>query len=157
MNTPPDNIIPDFQTERDALRSFVRLLESEQESLLGGDTERLLPLAENKARAVHELDTLATSRRNALLARGARIETGGIDDWLQSHAKPSVPLWREIQKLAAQAQHLNRSNGTLIQTRLRHNQQMLTALHAAANSASTLYGPDGQARTPSGGRTFGNV
>lgn len=157
MKMPSDNFTSHFKIERDALKNFVSLLESEQASLLGGDTERLLPLVEDKTRAVHELNTLAASRRNGLLSRGARVETGGISDWLQSHAASSVPLWREIQQLAEQAQLINRSNGILIQTRLRHNQQMLAALHSAANSASSLYGPDGQAHISGGGRTLGNV
>lgn len=157
MSTPSNSFITHLQTERDALKDFVNLLKSEQDSLISGSTERLSPLAESKAKAVQELDTLATSRRNGLLLRGARIEEGGIADWLQSHAASSVPLWREIQRLAKQAQLLNRSNGKLIQARLRHNQQMLSALHVAANRASTLYGPDGQARMSSGGRTLGNV
>ena len=133
------------------------LLEREQKSLLSGDTERLLPLVENKTSAAHELNALAVSRRNGLLARGAGAEAGGISDWLQAHAASSLPLWHEIQQLAEQARLLNRTNGILIQTRLRHNQQMLTALHGAANSTGSLYGPDGQAHTPSGGRTLGNV
>lgn len=157
MNTPSDNFTSHFKIERDALKNFVSLLENEQENLLGDDTERLLPLVENKTKAAHELNTLATSRRNGLLSRGAGTAAGGISDWLRSHAASSLPLWHEIQQLAEQARLLNRSNGILIQTRLRHNQQMLTALHSAANSTSSLYGPDGQAHTPSGGRTLGNV
>ncbi len=158
MNTPSDNFKSHFQTERDALKAFVSLLESEQESLLGGDTDKLVPLVESKTKAVHELNTLAASRRNGLLSHGVPVEaSSGITDWLQSNAVSSVPLWREIQQLAEQAQHLNRSNGLLIQNRLRHNQQMLSALFTAANSANNLYGPDGQARVSGGGRTLGNV
>lgn len=157
MNTPSDNFKSQFQVERDALKAFVTLLENEQASLLGGDTDKLASLVDSKTRAAHELNTLAAARRNGLLSHGARMTAGGIADWLQSHAASSVSLWRDIQQLAEQAQHLNRSNGILIQNRMRHNQQMLSALFTAANSASNLYGPDGQARVSGGGRTLGNV
>ena len=152
------DFIPRLHAERDALKAFVTLLETEQQALLGGYTEQLLTLADSKTQAVHELSKLANVRRNELLARGAKTEAGGsIAAWLQTHAADSLPVWHSIQQLAEQAQHLNRTNGVLIQTKLRHNQQALAALQNAAHSVNGLYGPDGQPHLPTSGRTLGSV
>jgi flagella synthesis protein FlgN len=151
------NFISHLHAERDALRAFVTLLETEQQALLSGQTEQLPPLSESKIQAAQELNKLENMRRNELLAHGVAIETESINIWMQLHARESLPIWSEIQQLAARAQQLNLNNGTLIQTRLRHNQQALTVLHNAANSAHGLYGPDGQPHHPTSGRTLGSV
>lgn len=156
-SVPTTNFTSHFHVERDALRAFVTLLETEQQNLVGGHTEQLLTLAESKTRAVHALSELASARKNNLLSRGAKIESGGITAWLQTHAATSLPVWQDIQQLAEQAHHLNRTNGILIQSKLRHNQQTLTVLHNAANGANGLYGPDGQPHISTSGRIFGSV
>jgi flagella synthesis protein FlgN len=143
--------------EQDALKSFVSLLETEQQALLGGNPEQLLALSENKIRAASELGKLAENRQNGLLAFGAINGVGGVKVWLQAHAANLLPVWRNIQQLAAQAQQLNRTNGVLIQTKLRHNQQALTALQNAAHKTSGLYGPDGQPHLTGAGRVLGSV
>ncbi len=125
-----------LHAERDALRAFVTLLETEQQALLDGQIEELLTLASSKTRAVHELNKLADTRSVETEDRGQ--------------------MWRDIQQLSAHAQQLNRTNGELIQSKLRHNQQALTVLHLAARSASGLYGPDGQTNLPTSGRTLGS-
>lgn len=146
-----------LKTERDALRAFVALLEAEQHALIDGQTEQLLALSDNKIQAVHELGKLANARKEGLLSQGAGTGAGDIARWLQMHAVSSLPVWKDIQQFAEQVQYLNRINGTLIQTRLRQNQQALTALHTAANSAHGLYGADGQPHLPSSGRILGSV
>lgn len=150
------DIAPQLQAERAALHAFVTLLETEQQALIAAQTEQLLPLAASKTLAVQALNKLAITRNNALLARGAKNDPGGIEAWLQAHAADSLPVWHDIQNLAAHAQQMNRSNGELIQVKLRHNQQALTVLRNAVNSASGLYGPDGQPHLPTSGRTLGS-
>jgi flagellar biosynthesis protein FlgN len=156
-STPTTNFTSHLHVERDALRAFVTLLETEQQNLVGGHTEQLLTLAESKAKAVHTLNELASTRKNNLLSRGAKIETGGITTWLQAHAATSLCVWQDIQQLAEQAHHLNRTNGILIQSKLRHNQQTLTVLHNAASGANGLYGPNGQPHISISGRIFGSI
>ena len=146
-----------LQAEHDTLKAFVTLLETEQQALLGGHTEQLLTLADSKIQLAHELSKLANIRRNELLALGAKPEAGGVATWLQSHAADGLPLWHSIQQLAEQTQHLNRTNGVLIQAKLRHNQQALTALQSATHNANNLYGPDGQPYLPTPGRTLGSA
>lgn len=146
-----------LQAERAALHTFVTLLESEQNALTTGQTDQLLPLAERKTLAVQELNQLADGRRKMLAAQGVASDEGaGVEAWLQAHAAGSVAIWRDIRVLAARAGETNRQNGQLIQIRLRHNQQALSVLRNAANSASGLYGPDGQPQLRPTGRTLGS-
>lgn len=157
----PATATADFTThlhaERDALKAFVTLLETEQQELLSGNTEQLLALADSKVLAAHGLSKLANARSDGLRARAGKIEIGGMAAWLQANSASSLPVWHEILQLAEQAQQLNRTNGVLIQTRLRHNQQALMALQNAANNTSGLYGADGQPRLSAPGRTLGSV
>lgn len=145
-----------LQAERAALDAFVALLETERQALLTGQTDQLLPLADTKTRAAHELNKLANLRRDTLLALGAKNEPGGMEAWLQANAASSLPAWHDIQNLAVQAQQTNRSNGELIQARMRNNQQALAVLRNAVNSASGLYGPDGQPHLRPSGRSLGS-
>mgnify|MGYP003385348471 CR=1 FL=1 len=151
----------DFTTqlhaERDALEAFITLLGTEQQALLGGDTEQLLTLAESKIQAANSLSKLAGSRERNQLALGATSANGGMTTWLKTHAANNLPLWQDIQRLAEQAQQLNRTNGIMIQAKLRHNQQALSVLNNATNRASGLYGPDGQPNISTSGRTLGSV
>lgn len=156
-SAPAADTIPRLHTERDALKEFVALLETEQQALLGGHTEQLPALANSKIQATHELSKLANARMDALLAHGAKTGAGGVAAWLQAHAPDSLPVWLDIQRLAEQAQHLNRTNGILIQSKQRQNQQALAVLQNAAQSVSGLYGPDGQPHLPTSGRTLGSV
>jgi len=116
----------------------------------------IIALGQNKTLAVQALNKLANARKSTLLARGAKTDPGGIEAWLQAHAADSLPVWHDIQNMAAHAQQMNRSNGELIQVKLRNNQQALTVLRNAVNSASGLYGPDGQPHLPTSGRTLGS-
>ena len=134
------------------LRKFIVLLTSEQQALLNNDTESLLTLSEAKTQAASQLIEMSNSRRKALLTNS----TDSMENWLARHAPNSQAMWSEIRKLAAQAQQLNSTNGELINSRMRHNQQALSALHNAAKSAAGLYGPDGQANLSSSGRHLGS-
>lgn len=143
--------------ERDALKAFVTLLETEQQALVSGNTEQLLMLADSKVLAVHGLSKLANARSEGLRAQGEKIELGGMTAWLRTNNANDLPVWHDILQLAEQAQQLNRTNGALIQTRLRNNQQALMVLQGATNGATGLYGPDGQPNLSASGRTLGSV
>ncbi len=159
-NTPATATV-DFtsrlHTERDALKEFITLLESEQQALISGNTEQLLALADSKLLAAHGLSKLANARNDGLHARAGKAELSGMTAWLQANAANSLPVWHDILQLAEQAQQLNRTNGLLIQTKLRHNQQALMVLQNAAHSTNGLYGPDGQPNLSASGRTLGSV
>jgi len=153
--------IPDFisrlNAERDALREFVKLLETEQQALIDGQTEQLLSLADSKTQVVQALSKLADARKNDQRIHSAEIQASGIVAWIQAQATDSLPVWQDIQQLVEQMQYVNRINGTLIQTKLRHNQQALAVLLNTAKSSYGLYGADGMTRPPSHGRILGSV
>lgn len=156
MNDSHSAVIKDailqLNEELAELREFVALLMSEQQSLLNNDTDSLLTLSEAKTQAASQLMEMGSSRRKSLLTNG----TDSMEAWISKHAPSSQAVWSEIRKLAAQAQHLNSTNGELINARMRHNQQALSALQNASQSAASLYGPDGQANISSTGRHLGS-
>jgi len=147
-------LISGMAAERSALKNFISLLDTEQQALLSKQSERLLTLAENKTLLVHTLGKLAGERTANLSKQGVDVNLGGIEAWLQTHLADSLPIWREIKQLAAQARAKNHLNGELIQSTLRHTQNALTALHHAAQNVHGLYGPDGQSRLSAASRTL---
>ncbi|CAH1208400.1 Flagellar biosynthesis protein flgN [Candidatus Nitrotoga sp. BS] len=149
--------ISQMHAERTALHAFIRLLETEQQALLNEQTEQIHTLADSKTQMVQELTKLVNARRNYMLTLGIKIESGSMESWLQTHTALHLSAWNEIQQLATHAQHMNRTNGELIQVKMRHNQQALTMLHNATHSATGLYGPDGQPSLPVSGRILNSV
>lgn len=146
------DILQKLNDECAKFRAFVVLLEDEQKLLLGQHPEDLLPLSEAKTQLADSLAALSRERQS-LLGEAAR----NMPEWLQQNEPKALPVWQDIRRLAMQAQHLNQTNGELIQIRLRYNQQALGVLYGAVQSAAGLYGPDGQTNLPSGGRTLGSV
>lgn len=144
--------IPQLNRELAELRKFVVLLGSEQQALLDNDTESLLVLSDAKTQAANMLMEMSSSRRKALLANS----NDTMETWIAKHAPGSHALWSEIRTLAAEAQHLNSTNGELIQSRMRNNQQALSVLYNSSKSAAGIYGPDGQANISSSGRHLGS-
>jgi flagellar biosynthesis protein FlgN len=142
-----------LKNERDFLRSFIALLEKEQQALLVQDSEQLLTLADAKNQAVNKLAELSNIRRRQMNLDAAKLDTSA---WIQKNAPSCRAVWDEIRELAARAHHLNQTNGEVIQLKLRSNQQALTVLLGASQSAAGLYGRDGQPSLPITGRTLGN-
>ena len=138
------------------LREFVALLGREQQALIPGDIERLLPLAEEKSRQAAALGRLADARNQLLQKAGLAPDKSGMETWLASQepTAPSRADWATLLTLAAEAKLQNEINGKLIDNRMRHNRHALAVLHAAADQAM-LYGPDGQAHATGSGRSLG--
>lgn len=145
------DIAPHLKNERDALRTFLTLLENEQQALLTQDSEQLLSLAEAKTQATHKLTELSRLRRQQL--NSATLDT---TQWIQQNAPSCRDIWDEIRELAARAHQLNQINGEVIQLKLRSNQKALTALLGATQNAAGLYGKDGHPNLPIAGRTLGS-
>ncbi len=144
--------IAQLNIELAEFRKFIVLLTSEQKLLLDNDTEGLLTLSVAKTEAANQLMEIGSARRNTLLTQG----TDSMETWIAKHAPSSRELWGEIRNLAAQAQNLNSTNGELIQSSMRHNQQALGVLYNSSKSAAGLYGPDGQANIKNSGRHLGS-
>jgi flagella synthesis protein FlgN len=137
------------------VRRFIAVLEHEQQILIDGDIDGLLPLAEEKNQLATQLSALAERRQQALTAIGNTPST--MAAWLATLVDPAPgAAWQTLLELAAQARELNSLNGKLIAERMRHNQQSLAILLAAGDKAA-LYGPDGQTRTAGGGRALGSA
>lgn len=137
--------------ERTALQTFIGLLEREQQILLSPDTEPLLDLSNEKTRAAEALTALVKQRAQYMAAPPGQVET-----WLRKHAASSLSIWKDIQKMGAQAQQMNKTNGELIQVRMRYNQQAVQALLGASQQAAGLYDPKGKTNMPGSGRTLGS-
>lgn len=152
--------IANLLVEHRAFDEFVELLQSEQEALQRGDVDRLVSLAQLKSNKVVALAQIEDQRNRKLAASGFKPDLAGMGTWLKQHAGDfpgAEKTWTELLSKARQAQMLNQSNGILIEQKLRHNQQALAILQAAANQAST-YGPDGQTHAGKrGGRPLGKV
>lgn len=156
MNNSPSTVIQDalqqLNKELIALREFVALLSSEQKSLLDNDSEKLLALSEVKTNAANQLMEMSRLRRQKLLGSSP----DNMETWIAKHAPQSRAIWNDIRKLADQAQQLNTTNGELINSKMRNNQQALNVLFNSAKNAAGLYGPDGQANLNSSGRHLGS-
>lgn len=145
-----------LQEEVSLLRGFVALLQDEQKMLTSGPEDRVGELAQQKSRQTEQLTVSIRRREAALVAAGWPEGRAGMEAWAAAAGKPSAQLWTEFIQLAQEAQALNTLNGKLIVERLRHNQQAMNLLTAAANRAA-LYGPDGQTRNGGSGRTLGSA
>lgn len=149
-------LLPALADERAALQNFVALLEREQKMLLENLVDQLAKLSESKSASAIGLNELAEKRRIMLQKSLPQLDADTIRTWMETHSPQCLAIWREILALAGHAQQLNRTNGELIQMKLRRNQQLLTALSNAVNKAN-LYGPDGQSSFSQGsGRSLGS-
>ncbi len=149
----PADFPTQLNTERDALHAFVLLLEKEQQALLQQDNEQLLMLADAKIQSANKLAMIANTRRQFLGSNSANSDTA---TWIQKHAPACKAVWEEVRTLAERAHHLNQTNGEVIQLKLRSNQQALSTLLGATQSAAGLYGRDGQPNIPVTGRILGS-
>ncbi len=141
--------------EREALSGFVELLQQEQTLLMENSVDELLLLAEQKSASAQRINEL-TDNRSRLLGKFVS-DAEGVYDWLERNSAEGLAIWQEIRQLAESSRQLNHINGELIQMKLRHNQQSLTALTRAVNQAN-LYGPDGQTNfSPGSVRSLGSV
>lgn len=156
--TPPDctKLLAALAEEHAAVRSFVDLLQQEQQLLTENSIDPLVMLAEQKSTRAIQLNRIAETRHRLLLALIPELTAPAIQSWLKINCAEGLALWQAILVLSDQARELNRINGELIQMKFRHNQQLLTALSRAVNQAN-LYGPDGQSNFSMGsGRSLGS-
>jgi flagella synthesis protein FlgN len=152
--------VASLRAEREAFGEFCQVLEAEHGCLLRSDVDALLQITRIKTDKIDRLAYLANARTGYLSSLRLSSDREGMTEWLAGHAGADTAelseLWHELVDLAAKARGLNDSSGTLITTRLRHNQAALAALQSAARAYS-LYGPDGQASVVSGNRDLGSA
>ncbi|MHB1293012.1 MAG: flagella synthesis protein FlgN [Sulfuricella sp.] len=156
----PSGLVKNLEAELRVFQDFIQVLQTEQDALVQGHIDPLLELARIKSEKVVLLSQLAENRTRFLSAQGYSQEHGGMTKWLQQQRDGGNPqiseLWQQLLTLAENARQLNQINGSMIDTRLRNNQQALAILQVAANQ-SALYGPDGQTQALGLGRPIGKV
>lgn len=134
-----------FEQELAALQRFTELLEQEQAALVRADVDQLIQISQEKLRQADHLNQLARERVTALQSQGVTGDRASMESWLAYQPDQNVEDWKKLLDAARTAQHLNQTNGKLIEIQLQHNQQALNTLANAANRAS-VYGADGQPR-----------
>ncbi len=143
------------EEESRVVEEFLHVLRQEQEALIAGQIDLILPLAGGKEAYCQRLDRFG--RQRLILLSGSGLAAGeALNNWLAAQDQRVRDAWQHLLKLAEEAKNLNRQNGQLISSRMQSNSQALNVLLSAADRAS-LYGPDGQPRTGMGGRMLGKV
>jgi flagella synthesis protein FlgN len=154
---PRDTLAGLIGQELQSVRVFVALLGREQVLLGQGAVEPLSALATEKSTLVASLTRLAAARDAELTRLGLPAGRVGMAAWGGGKADTSCQAdWSQVLALAAEARTLNETNGKLIGLHMQNNQQALSVLMAAADQAVT-YGPDGQQKTGTGGRSLGSA
>ncbi|HJW02130.1 MAG TPA: flagellar protein FlgN [Azospira sp.] len=151
---PPPVLLSLLQSEVQAMGEFVTILKREQELLTRGETDPLPELAESKGPLVARLNGLDNQRSQLLNAAGLGADSAGMEAWLRQHPQEFAcqAAWARLKDVVTEARELNQLNGKLINLRMQHNNQALSALISASGQNNTLYGPDGQPAQLSGRR-----
>ncbi len=131
-----------LREELDLSRGFLSLLREEETALVAGDSERLTEIVRRKSEIIGRIAPLA-EERNRMVPNSAIVE------WLKRHPD-SMEVWKELIHLSGLIRASNETNGAIIDTRLRSNQQALSMLQHLAGRTTSLYGPDGHSSVSSG-------
>ena len=145
-----------FQSELAALNRFIEVLQREQTALVEVDVNQLITISSEKIKQAEQLNRLAQARVTALKNIGIEGGLAQVEAWLASQPQDMATAWHSLIETAKTAQQLNLTNGKLIESQLKNNQQALNTLVSAATQ-SAVYGADGQPRTtyPASQRTLG--
>ena len=137
--------VANLQLEQDAIKTFIDILEKEQNALVHGNIEDLDYFASQKTHITKKLADFGNKRDQYLTAKGLSLDTKCINNLLISEDNNTATgtIWTNLLQLAKTAKQLNQTNGAIITTRLQQSQQALAALQSAAGTVS-LYGPKGQ-------------
>lgn len=140
-----EEFVANLQAELDAIKAFNGILQKEQRTLVNGDIEDLDYLTSEKERLIEQLTNLNEQRNHFLSSHGLLADAEGMKKLFSTNNSYSEPnkIWHDLLELVAVTNQLNKTNGTIINTRLQHTQRSLTALQCAAGNVA-LYGPKGQ-------------
>ncbi|WP_230976214.1 flagella synthesis protein FlgN [Pseudothauera nasutitermitis] len=141
--------------EATQMHAFIDLLRREEALLLGGDTDALLTLTQEKISLYHTQQRLHEARMQLLERLGLDSPAAAIEAFCQDLPE-TRRRWDEILRLAADARERNTLNGKLIVERMQHNQGALNILLKAANRPQ-FYDADGNTRSGGSGRLLGSA
>lgn len=125
--------------------ALLRVLQAEQEALRTANAEAVVLAAHDKARHIHELESLARQRTELLISLGLALTPNGVDtvSLPAAHADAIRADWARLCTVAGEAQHANALNGRLIARHQRHCESALAKLLQAGGRAP-VYGADGR-------------
>lgn len=135
-----------LELELNLVRSFITLLQKEQDDLIQGITGRTDSVTLDKSNLVQELAQFGDQRNRYLLSQGLTPDNKGMNTWLEEHAdQHTATTWFDLIHVARIAHRLNLANGKIIESRLQYCRRACNTLQEAAG-ATTLYGPEGYHR-----------
>lgn len=142
-----------FAAELAAIGEFLPHLKREEKALIDGDTDLLAKIVSENTEKVVKMAEITAQRELLMKSLGLTADLAGIEMWLKKHPE-GRKTWEELHRLSSEARNINETIGTLIDLRMRQNQQAISILELAANKNSSLYGPDGFSSGNRGGRGF---
>ncbi|MFZ6767249.1 flagella synthesis protein FlgN [Undibacterium sp. Di26W] len=128
------------------MSSLAELLKKEQSALVDSDVSLLNDYTQSKGQLVGKMSELEKKRNAFLTQLGYRADLDGMKAYLQQagRADDAGTHWDQLLQLSMQAKEDNKTNGLLINRRLAQSQAMLSVLQQGNQSASPMYGPNGQ-------------
>ncbi len=145
MTTPLQTLETCLARQLELARRFLAALQEESRLLQDpGQADQLTASTAAKLDCVQQFEALDTVRDQALAQLGHSPDGEGLRQALAQHPALAA-LLAELQGVAAQARDLNESNGTVINTYLRHTQQTLADLRQlTGQGAESLYNASGR-------------
>lgn len=144
-----------IEAESLQLGEFLALLDREEETLVKGETDALLGIANEKNERYRQLQRLSDERVRLLGRFGPGTPDAAVRR-LCAGLPRVLARWDELLDRARQARDRNALNGKLILERMAGNQAALSILLAAADHPQ-LYDADGLSRPTGGGRMLGSA
>jgi flagellar biosynthesis protein FlgN len=142
-----------LDSEIEAVRRLLSLLEDEQKALRDATPELLSQIGPQKAELITRLNQLEEQRVAQLPDLGNKMNPQlAMSTWLGQQKSDDIAhsLWSTLLELARQAKTTNELNGKLVALHLQHTNQALSALSRQTDPG--LYGSNGQASTLTGSR-----
>lgn len=135
-----------LQNELELIQKFVLVLQSEAQILaIPNDSEALNASTAKKNRLIEQLTHTAQTRARLLEQLGYKADQSAMVAAAANNPALQV-LCDDLISATRQANDLNISNGTIINTYLEHNQQAIETLRHLVSSDS-LYDASGRTRT----------
>ncbi|MFN0314241.1 MAG: flagella synthesis protein FlgN [Burkholderiales bacterium] len=160
MSRAPDHatFVASLRREVSAFSEFLELLSAEQECLVRAQTEPLSDITRRKAEKAEALGTFARLRCAFLESHALESNSKGMRQWIASQSDAQAAelrgLWEKLSAFAADAERINRTNGTLINSRMTYTRDALCALNGLTRSTG-VYGRDGSTSVGLAHRDFG--
>lgn len=112
-----ENILPLIIHASTSLARLLEVLHAEQDLLVQNRIDALAPLLPEKQLAAAVADAAARTLQAFLAASSVGNNEAAVHDWIIANAPEALDAWNTLREYARQAAAINRSNGSLIDTR----------------------------------------